>query len=170
MNTFWPGLTCARSLSVCQVVNPTIGTEAACTKSRLAGLSAAWLSGAWRRSLAVLPQAQAWLAAQPMTARTLLRRAAAVPAGVLAAAVAAVAVLLAALATPALGAIAAAGLAMFGALQFAAVAAERRRPARAPLLFALHAVLLIGVAQALPIAALPLWCAQMALLLRSALR
>src|SRR6476661_3575847 len=38
MNTFWPGLSFARSLSACHDVSPTIGIEAACTKSRLAGL------------------------------------------------------------------------------------------------------------------------------------
>ena len=49
MNTFWPGLRRARSLSACHDVNPTIGIEAACTKSRFAGLSAAALSGTTRK-------------------------------------------------------------------------------------------------------------------------
>ena len=45
MNTFLPGLRSARSFSACHDVNATIGIEAACTKSRFAGLCAATLSG-----------------------------------------------------------------------------------------------------------------------------
>src|SRR6266511_5257785 len=45
MNTLWPGLRCARSFSACHAVSPTIGMEAACTKSRFARLSAAAFSG-----------------------------------------------------------------------------------------------------------------------------
>jgi hypothetical protein len=41
MNTFCPAEDCARSFSACHEVSPTIGIDAACTKSRLAGFSAA---------------------------------------------------------------------------------------------------------------------------------
>src|SRR5213078_1418128 len=44
-DTLWPSLMFARSLSACHAVSPTIGIEAACTKSRCAGWSAAAFSG-----------------------------------------------------------------------------------------------------------------------------
>ena len=44
INTFWPGRSFARSLNAADV-SPTIGMEAACTKSRFDGLSAAAFSG-----------------------------------------------------------------------------------------------------------------------------
>ena len=53
MNTFWPGLSFARSFSACHDVSPTIGIEAACTKSRFAGLSAAAFSGTTANSARV---------------------------------------------------------------------------------------------------------------------
>lgn len=134
------------------------------------GISVALLAGAWRRSLAVIPQAQRWLEAQPIASERLLRAIWAVPALVLAVAIAAVACVLIALGTPALAAFAALALFAFGALQFAATAAERRRPARIALTFVVHVALLVGMLQAFPIAALPLWVVQMTLLLRRALR
>lgn len=135
-----------------------------------AGISLALLTGAWRRSLAVIPQAQRWLEAQPIASARMLRATWAVPTLVLAVAIAAVAGVLIALGTSSLAAFAALALFAFGALQFAAAAAERRRPARIALTFVVHAALLVGVLQAFPIAALPLWMVQMTLLLRRALR
>ena len=136
----------------------------------VAGISLALLAGAWRRSLAVLPQAQRWLAAQPLTPARLLRATWAVPAFVLTLAVAAIVGVLLILGAPGLALFAALAMSAFGMLQFAATAAQRRDPARIALAFAVHAVLLVGVLQAFPIAAAPLWVMQMILLLRRALR
>ena len=136
----------------------------------VAGLMLALLSGAWRRSLAVLPQAQAWLAAQPLPSSRLLRGTWAVPAGVLACAIVAGGGVLAALGAWRLSAFAALSLFALGALHFAATAAERRHPRRATLGFLLHAMLLIATVQSFAPAALPLWVAQMVWLLRRALR
>jgi hypothetical protein len=136
----------------------------------IAGLSFALLSGAWRRSLAVLPQAQAWLAAQPLAPGRLLRATWAVPAFVLASATVAIAGVLAALGAWRLAGAVALALAGFGGLHYAATAAERARPRRAVLSFVLHAMLLLATVQSFPPAALPLWMVQMAWLLRRALR
>jgi hypothetical protein len=149
---------------------PMGGGFGAALVAGVAGISLAWLAGAWRRCLAVIPQAQRWLATQPMRPAQLLRAASGVPAVVLALAIAAVAGVPLALGVPALAAFAALALFAFGALQFAATAAERRRPARIALAFLVHAALLVGVLQAFPIAALPLWMVQMIMLLRRALR
>lgn len=135
-----------------------------------AGLTFALLSGAWRRSLRVLPQAQAWLATQPLTPWRLLRGACAVPATVLSVAIAAICGVFLALGTPWLAAVAALGVFGLGSLQFAVAAAERASPGRAPLVYLVHAVLLLGVVQSFPIAALPLWMVQMVVLLKRALR
>jgi hypothetical protein len=136
----------------------------------IAGLSFALLSGAWRRSLAVLPQAQAWLAAQPLAPGRLLRATWAVPAFVLASATVAIAGVLAALGAWRLAGAVALALAGFGGLHYAATAAERARPRRAVLAFLLHAMLLLATLQSFPPAVLPLWMVQMAWLLRRALR
>ena len=136
----------------------------------VAGLMLALLSGAWRRSLAVLPQAQAWLAAQPLSSSRLLRGTWAVPAGVLACVIVAVGGVLAALGAWQLSAFAALSLLALGALHFAATAAERHHPRRAALAFLLHAMLLLAALQSFAPAALPLWVAQIVWLLRRALR
>ena len=45
INTFCPARSFARSVSACQEVRLTIGSDAACTKSRVAGFNAARFSG-----------------------------------------------------------------------------------------------------------------------------
>lgn len=136
----------------------------------VAGLLLALMTGAWRRTLGVLPQAQAWLAPQPLAPARLLSGTAAVPMLVLAIAVASASGVLFALGTSALALFAALGMIASGVLQFGAVAAERAHPKRAPLVFLVHAVLLLGVLQAFPVAAMPLWAMQVTMLLRQALR
>ena len=136
----------------------------------VAGISVALLSGAWRRSLRVLPQAHAWLAAQPLSPARLLRSTWAVPAIVLSLSVVAVGGVLLALGALPLAVAAVLALSSLGMLHFAATAAERAWPRRTGLVFLVHAMLLVGVVQSFPIAALPLWVAQMIFLLRRALR
>lgn len=141
-----------------------IGSVLAC------GLSLAWLLTAWRRSMAVLPAAQAWLGVQPLRAASLLRDTAAVPALVLLLACLLVMGGFLLLGTPGLGGAIALGVVTLAGLDAGSVAASRHRPRRAGLLFAVHAALLVGVLQALPMAAPLLWCAQLAWLARRALR
>jgi hypothetical protein len=136
----------------------------------VAGISLALLVGAWRRSLAVLPQAQRWLETQPLAAARMLRATCAIPGLVLALSIAAATAVLLALNAPGLAGFAALALFAFGALQFAASVAERRHPARGALVFLVHAALLVGVLQAFPLAAVPLWMVQMTTLLRRAVQ
>lgn len=134
------------------------------------GVLVAMLATAWQRSLAVLPQAQAWLDPQPLPAGTLLRATVVLPALFLLVAAGLLAASLLALGTAALALVAAVTVLGVGSLQYACVAATRRTPARAPLLLVLHLVLLGSVLQAALPLALPVWLAQLAWLLRRALR
>ena len=136
----------------------------------VSGIALALLAGAWRRSLGVLPQAQAWLAAQPLPPPRLLRATCAVPAFVLACAIGAIAGVVLALGATRLALLFAAALIALGGLHYAATAAERARPRRIALLFLVHAMLLLGLVQSFPLAALPLWMVQMAMLMRRARR
>ena len=120
----------------------------------------------WSRSVAVLPAAERWLAAQPLRGRDLIGRTAWFPAllATLGALAAALPPLLMGRASWA--ALAAAAVLMPAALHFAVTAAERRRPGRIGLTFALHLMLLTAALQALPLLVPPLWLAQCAWLLR----
>ena len=135
-----------------------------------AGLAVAALSSAWSRSLGVLPAAQAWLAPQPLHGARLVIATSLVPSLLLASAVLLVLLGCVALGAARFGALAATALAALGILQFACVAAERTRPRRSGIVFVLHLTLLIGVLQAMPMAAPPLWLAQVGILLRAAVR
>lgn len=135
-----------------------------------AGLLLTLLATAWQRGLQVLPRAQQWLGAQPLSGAMLLRATIAFPAAVLAGGVLLAAAALLALGTPGLALVLAAVLLTLGALQYACTAAERARPRRITLRFGLHLVLLLAVAQALPpllLASIPL---QLLWLLRQAWR
>ncbi len=136
----------------------------------MAGLTLAALTTAWHRCLGVLPQAQAWLAAQPLSGARLLRATVAVPLVVLTTSVALIGLVLIALGTPALAAFAALGLIAVGSLQFACAAATRAHPRRMSMLFLVHVTLLIGVLQALPPLAVLCWALQLGFLLRQAAR
>lgn len=135
-----------------------------------AGLVAAALSNAWRRCLGVLPAAQAWLSPQPLRGARLLVATCVLPALLLAVAVSMIVIVCAGLGAARFGVLAGAALAAVGILQFACVAAERTRPRRSGMVFVLHLTVLIGVLQALPMAAPLLWVAQTGLLLRRAVR
>lgn len=136
----------------------------------MAGLALAALSTAWHRSLGILPQAQAWLAAQPLSGARLLRATFAVPLVVLTTSVAVIGLVLIALGTPVLAAFNALGLIAVGSLQFACAAATRAQPRRMLMLFLVNLALLIGVLQALPPLAALCWPLQLWLLLRQAAR
>jgi hypothetical protein len=135
-----------------------------------AGMLSALLATAWRRSLQVLPRAQAWLGPQPLPASALLRATVGFPAAVLVAGMLLSAAALTLLGAPRLAFAAAAGVLVLGSLHYACAAAERARPRRIALTFGLHLVVLLAVAQALPpllLASAPL---QLSWLLRQALR
>ncbi len=134
------------------------------------GLSVAALTGAWRRSLAVVPAAQVWLGAQPLTGRDLLVGVMSVPAALLAIFTSLVGLMFVLLGVPAIGAFAALAIFAVGALQFACVAAERATPHRIQLVFVVHLALLLGIAQAFAPAAAICWLLQMVFLLRRAAR
>lgn len=136
----------------------------------IAGLVAAALGSAWNRSLGVLPAAQAWLATQPLRGSRLVTATCAVPALLLAGAASLVVFGCIALDAARFGVLAAAALVALGILQFACAAAERARPRRSGIVFALHLTLLIGMLQALPTAAPLLWLVQIGLLLHAAVR
>ena len=135
-----------------------------------AGLVTAALSSAWNRCLGVLPAAQAWLAPQPLRGARLLIATCVMPALLLACAVSMIVLICVGLDAARFGVLAGAALAALGILQFACVAAERARPRRSGMVFVLHLTLLIGVLQAMPMAAPLLWLAQVGLLLRAAVR
>jgi hypothetical protein len=135
-----------------------------------AGLVLATLATAWRRMLGVLPQAQAWLAPQPLSGTRLLRSTVLLPVALLAAAASLLATLLYTLGTPGLALAAGAVVLALGALQFACTAAHRAQPRRAGLQLLLHVALLVATAQAFAPLVLPLWLLQLVLLLRRATR
>jgi hypothetical protein len=135
-----------------------------------AGLLLAALATAWRRMIGVLPQAQAWLAPQPLSGVRLLRATALLPAALLVAGASLLALLLLALDTPGLALAAAGGVLMLGSLQFACVAAYRAQPRRAGLQLLVQVALLVAVTQAFAPLALPAWLLQLLVLLRRAAR
>jgi hypothetical protein len=120
----------------------------------------------WSRSVAVLPAAQRWLAAQPLRGRDLIRRTARFP-GLLATMLAILVTLPPmSIGRPAWAMVAAASVLMPASLHFAVTAAERRRPGRIGLTFALHLMVLAAALQALPLLVPALWLAQCVWLLR----
>jgi hypothetical protein len=135
-----------------------------------AGVVLALLSTAWSRSLGVLPQAQHWLAPQPLRGAALLHATLAVPGTILALACALVAGVLFELGTPRVAVFAVFALASLGALHFAACAAERARPRRIALRFALHAALWLAALQTLPPLLIASWPLQLGWLMRDAMR
>lgn len=123
----------------------------------------------WQRSVGVIVQAQRWLAEQPLPARRWLPRLGVVPLGLLGAscALAALACVLADHATLAwLLLLPTFALAL---LHLACVMAHRTQPRRIALAMLIHASVLLAVAQALPLLALPLWLTQLGWLGRRAL-
>jgi hypothetical protein len=135
-----------------------------------AGMLLTLLLTAWQRSLQVLPRAQQWLGAQPLSGAELLRATVVFPSLVLTTAAASSVALLLVLGTPALAWLLGAAVLTLGALQYACTAAERRRPRRIALQLCLQLVLLVALAQALPpllLVGIPL---QLAWLLRRAVR
>jgi hypothetical protein len=134
------------------------------------GLLIAAFATAWRRMLGVLPQAQAWLAPQPLSGTQLMRGTVLLPTAVLVPAGLLLAALLAALGTPALALPVAGLVLMLGSLQFACVAAHRAQPRRVGLHLLVQVALLVAAAQAFAPLVLPLWLLQMFLLLRRAAR
>lgn len=137
----------------------------------VSGLLIAMLTGAWRRSLAVLPQGQAWLGAQPLSGAQWLRQSWFVPATILlAGAGLCAAALLAAGLHPGATAMLLSALIALAALHYACTAAERAQLRRIGLSVCLHLVLLLALAQAFPPLLVPVWVAQMFVLLRRAVR
>jgi hypothetical protein len=134
------------------------------------GLLLAVLAGAWRGALGVLPRAAAWLAPQPLTGLALLRATCALPALLLAGTAVLALALMFALGTPALAVPLALALLVPGSLQFAAVYAERTRPRRAALRWALHLLAWLALLQTLAPLALLAWPLQLAWLLRRGAR
>jgi hypothetical protein len=135
-----------------------------------AGLVLAMLATTWTRSLAVLPEAHAWLQSQPVAGRRWLGAGVVVPATVLGVATLLVASVLYSLGTPALALAAMFAMAAFGALQFACSFALRGEPRRSALHLALHLTVLVSVVQAAAPLALPVWLMQMCWLLRRGVR
>jgi hypothetical protein len=135
-----------------------------------AGLGLAMLITAWTRALAVLPQAQAWLQAEPITGRRMLAASNGVPCAILLLAVAMLGLVLVALGTPGLALAVAMAIAALGALQFACGFAWRAQPRRIALQQVLHIALLLSLLQAFAPLVLPLWVLQMLWLLRRGMR
>jgi hypothetical protein len=135
-----------------------------------AGLLLAAMATAWRRMLDVLPQAQAWLAPQPLSGARLVRGTVLLPAALLVASASLLAVLLSTLGAPGLALITAGVTMMLGSLQFACVAAHRAQPRRIGLQWLVQVALLVAAAQAFAPLVLPLWLLQMFVLLRRAAR
>ena len=135
-----------------------------------AGLLLAMLSTAWTRSLSVLPQAQAWLAPQPMSGAVLMCATWIVPLLTLLAAAGLIGGLLAALGAFGLALMAGLTVIGIGSLHWACVAATRARPQRAALEWLVHITLLVAVLQAAPPLIALCWPLQMAVLLRRAAR
>ncbi len=124
----------------------------------------------WLRAVGVIGQAQRWLATQPYPARRWLLPALWLPIESL---------LLASIAlggcawlggSPALALLGGLGPLLLGGLFLAVAVASRRAPQRGRLRLAVHLLLLIAVAQALPPAAFLLWVLQLIFLLRNGLR
>lgn len=136
----------------------------------LCGLAIAWLLTAWRRSVAVLPAAQAWLGTLPLRSARLLRATVGVPLLVLGVSMILLLIGFATLGASRFGAIAALGVLALGALHFACVAAQRRSPRRIGIVFAVQAGVLVAVLQAMPPLAPLVWLAQLAWLWRVAVR
>jgi hypothetical protein len=136
----------------------------------LCGWIAAALGGAWRRVLAVLPQAQAWLGAQPLPGARLLLGTVGVPLLLVFVAAGLIGIALRVLGAPALALGVGVALPALATLHYACVAAERHRPGRIGLSLAVHLALLLGLIQAQPPLALVCWPAQVVWLLRRAIR
>lgn len=127
------------------------------------------LAAAWQRSLSVLPQAQHCFAVQPIRARRLLAAWVGLPLAIVGAAMALVVVVLSNNGAAPMAVPAVLGMLVLAGLGMACVAAERRHPRRAGMVFSLHLLVLLATLQALPPAALLVWPAQMVWLLRRSL-
>jgi hypothetical protein len=125
---------------------------------------------AWSRMLAVLPAAQAWLAVQPLPPRRLLLGCAGLPLVLLLTVAAALMALFGALGSARLCLPILAALLLLAPLHWGCAAAERRRPRRIGLLFTTQVLMLAAFVQVVAVLALPLWIAQMWLLLKRAVR
>ena len=124
---------------------------------------------AWSRSLAMIPAAHRWLNIQPITPAQLLLGCTRLPALVFAAMAALSMVVLTAGAMQHAIPIVIAALAAISILHFCCVAAERQRPRRIGLLFALHTIVLIAVLQTMPILLPIVWVLMITRLLRKGL-
>jgi hypothetical protein len=125
---------------------------------------------AWSRMLAVLPAAQAWLAAQPLPPRRLLLGCVGLPLGLLLSVAVALMALFVALGSTRLCLPILAAMLLLATLHWACTAAERRRPRRIGLLFTTQVLMLAAMAQTLALLVLPLWIAQMLWLIKRAVR
>ena len=134
------------------------------------GLLVAALLTAWRRSLGVIPAAQAWLAPQPLQGRDVLREASPLPLAVLVLAASLLLGVGIAFGQAGLGAGLALGTLGLGLVQLLCLLAERSRPRRATAMSTALAVLLLGSLQALPPLAPALWLGLVLRLLRRILR
>jgi len=125
---------------------------------------------AWSRSVSVLAQAERWLGTQPLAPARLLRDGLPGPVVILMLACGFLFFVFAATASLSWFVPLSIALVAAGALHYACAAAERRRPARIGWLYAGQLLLLAGVMQSVPFLLLPLFCLQIFLLLRGALR
>jgi hypothetical protein len=135
-----------------------------------AALTLLLLCGAWLRSVMVLADAHRWLQAQPIRARRLLGRWLRVPLAILAIALVTTGLALVVVGAARLWLPIALLLVAFASLHLGAVASERGRPRRIPVAVSLQWLVFLGVLQAFPPAAAPVWLLQMAWLARRSLR
>lgn len=125
---------------------------------------------AWQRMLAVIPQAQAWLQAQPLRGSDWLRLATPLPLLLLATASTLASAGAAGVGSPALLWLSAIGLPALALLQLLLQLALRAQPRQLPVQSALQLALLLACLQAFAPLAVGLWLLQMALWTRRVLR
>jgi len=135
-----------------------------------AALTLLLLAGAWQRSVAVLPAAHRWLQAQPVRGSRLLAQWLRVPLAILAVALVTAGLALVVAGAQRLWLPMALLLVALACLHLGAVAAERSRPRRIPVAVSVQCLVFLGVLQAFPPAAAPLWLLQVAWLARRSLR
>lgn len=128
------------------------------------------LISAWHASVSVLAAAERWLATQPLEARRWLLTCVPIPALILVVAGTLVAAILAATENLRQAPVVLVAMCAIAMLHFACAAAERRRPRRTELVFALHLLVLVALLQSMPLLLAPAWLAQLIWLARRSLR
>lgn len=129
-----------------------------------------WAAAAWRSSVAVLPAATKWLAAEALPGRKLMSACLGFPAALLSAVLLIVFVILMLIDAGDWGSVLVLSLLFPAALHYVCAAAERHRPMRIAFLFVFHLMIIFVVLQTLPPLLIPIGLLQLGWLWHKGIR